>query len=179
MRLTPTQEMHVRNVAAADSAWRSAKVSAYVEAKRIADESVAAHLAKRNALVRIAFEAGVPRQQLGKLGLHTSAPITLTQALERTEGIKVVADAIETDPLAGRYRLDNQNEAPGDGSMLTVALSAEDVRSSTAPAPERFELRMRATDGVFIPFPEAGHETSPVIRWLDAHREELNEWLNK
>jgi hypothetical protein len=87
MKLNLAQAAHVARVRAADFAWRNARFGAAARAKIVAEKEVAGFLAARDLEVRLAFEAGVPKSQIGKDGLSTTSPVTLEESLARTEKV--------------------------------------------------------------------------------------------
>jgi hypothetical protein len=104
MILNPKQEMHVRNVRAANVAWRAAKIEAGARARVIAAREVSDYLLAMDREVRLALEAGVPRVQIFRDGLKTSSPNALRESLDRTASSSTGALATRgSDPLAGRY----------------------------------------------------------------------------
>lgn len=131
--LNHTQQMHVRNVRAANKAWRVAKTEALARAKKLAAEEIAAYQHQMDLEVRLAFEAGVPKSQIGKEGMLTSAPKTVLDSLARTAGLATATAAPlqtrQTDPLADRYQATTPAD-PTQPQTLTVTLDADTLEAA-------------------------------------------------
>ena len=78
------QEMHVRRVKTANTAWRSAKVDSAARARVIAEREVESYRNAMDLEVRQAFEAGVPKAQILSYGLATTNNATINESLART-----------------------------------------------------------------------------------------------
>jgi hypothetical protein len=90
MRLTPEQEMHLENVRRANENYQSAKRSAPEEIARRVEQHLGDLRARVDNLVRVAYASGVPKRRIGVSGLRTSASVTVTESLARTEGLSCI-----------------------------------------------------------------------------------------
>jgi hypothetical protein len=93
------QQLHLRNVHTTNTAYRNAKRDALLRAKEIAAEEIAGYLNARNLEVRLAYEAGIPKSQIGREGMGTSDPKTVEDALNATQ--RSVDVELESAPLSG------------------------------------------------------------------------------
>jgi hypothetical protein len=182
MKLTPKQEMHLRNVKAANLAWRAVKRDALTRARVIVEREVADHQLAMDREVRLAHEAGVPGTQIYRHGMGTTNAQPFYASLGRTAPSETRA-SIATDPLAGRYRWNAASE------MLTITLAGRDLSDaldeldwdvSEAKAKElgldgaEFIVRERAdgsrylTTNTVLWMPEYGN-SHPVVFWATTH----------
>ena len=76
--------MHMRNLRKADQTWRTAKQGAITRARALVAQELAGYLKLRDQEVRAAFEAGIPKRQIGIEGLGSSSSTTVEEALQRT-----------------------------------------------------------------------------------------------
>lgn len=120
MKLSAAQAALVQRTKQADAAWRDGKASAHARAKEIAAQEVSSLLATRDYAVRVAFEAGVPKKQIGELGLGTTSPNTVVESLARTEDTAAAIVELHSDPLAFRYAFKPATDAAA--GILTVSL---------------------------------------------------------
>jgi len=105
MKLTPTQEMYLRNVKRANDQWRNAKQDAAERARIIAAQEVESFRSAMDNQIRLAFDSGVPKSQLRVLGMGTTSPLPLDESLARTAAAhKALASKLETDPLAYQWK---------------------------------------------------------------------------
>jgi hypothetical protein len=96
--------MLIRNVWAADRLWRNAKKDAGSRARIAAAREVEDYLNARDAVVRLAFEAGVPQLRIGRDGLGTTASQTITDSLKRTApAAALLVEVLEADSLASHH----------------------------------------------------------------------------
>jgi hypothetical protein len=165
MKLTPKQEMHLRNVKAANLAWRAVKRDALTRARVIVEREVADH-----------------QLAMDRHGMGTTNAQPFYASLGRTAPSETRA-SIATDPLAGRYRWNAASE------MLTITLAGRDLSDaldeldwdvSEAKAKElgldgaEFIVRERAdgsrylTTNTVLWMPEYGN-SHPVVFWATTH----------
>lgn len=184
-RLTPKQEMHVKNVQIASDAYKRAKAHAIERARRIAMQEISDYQAKLDLEVRLAFEAGVSKRRIGEEGMGTSAGKTVLDSLARTEES---AEAIVTsfDPLADRYSLNDER------TVLTVTLDGPEFDQACRDeewAPEEarslgfHEAFFTVDGGVLTPassdfMPEHGRR-HPVVVWVLHNDAEALTWLRE
>ena len=83
MKLNAEQKALLDYASDADDAWRQAKLHAAKRAKEMIEREIASYAAARDKAVYDAIEAGVPRRQVGQLGLKTTSPNTVADAYNR------------------------------------------------------------------------------------------------
>lgn len=197
MNLTPKQELHLRHVKAANTAYREAKRDAMTRARILAAQEVADYQLAMDREVRLAMEAGVPNNQIYRSGLGTSNSNTFHESLARTASAQNGPLARrDADPLTGRYLYD---ETAG---QLTVTLTGEAFDSAARELDwdaaqaiaeglnsavfdvSAGQLSPTAT-GLLLPnnadwLPEFGNR-HPVIVWMSVplHAAEALAWLEK
>lgn len=181
MKLTLDHELHIRNVQTARQARDEAKITARLRAQAMIDAEISAHQHEVDRAVRVAVEAGVPKRQVGILGLGTSDYKTLQAALSRTEGLAAAVIAHEeTDPLAQRYSL--------NGAVLTVTLTPDELteakravnyEADTAPATAEFTIEHTARGPrlkALSPETLDNYERNPAVYWTYEREVEALAW---
>ncbi|MET4703066.1 hypothetical protein [Frigoribacterium sp. UYMn621] len=109
MKISPKQELHIRNVRAAAIAWRTAKADALMRARQLAEREVADYLLAMDREVRLANDAGVPSSRIYREGLGTKNPHSFYESMKRTAHTDEGPLARrENDPNAGRYAWNEQ-----------------------------------------------------------------------
>lgn len=126
MNLNTQQEMHLRNTSKANLAERTAKAEIDAWAAREKARRLDEYRNETDRHVRLAYNSGVPKSQIGREGLHTKHPNAVYASLERTAHLAGLTLApVESDPYAGVYEW--------DGSTLTITPNADDL-AATAKA---------------------------------------------
>jgi hypothetical protein len=147
------------------------------------DAEISAHQYEVDRLVRVAVEAGVPKRQVGILGLGTSDYKTLKESLNRTEGVVTITHA-ETDPLAVRYSLTEDGD-------LRVTLNDEELKKAMydvnydekmgGPAPTFADFTTEDTDRgtrlkAISPTETNNWERNPAVYWTYEREAEALAW---
>ena len=184
MKLTLDHELHIRNVQTARQARDEAKITARQRAQAMIDAEISAHQHEVDRAVRVAVEAGVPKRQVGILGLGTSDYKTLQASLGRTEGLAAATIAHEeSDPLATLYSIT-------ENGHLRVTLDAERMAEgkklarfddAQAQTPEYADFTTKLNRGVTQLDPIDGpmlenYERNPIVSWAFAHEAEALGW---
>lgn len=181
-KLNPKQVALLQQVRAADENLRVAKKTADREARIIVADRITAFEAALDNIVRIAFEADIPRQRIGLEGLLTKNSTTVANILKRTEE---VAEALvaANNPLNSRYVLDSD--------QIRVTLTREEAEEAAnnygqsvpygAPLSGLFERRSNGWSykpGADEPMPITHGYTHPVNLWSwdEGNRAELEGW---
>jgi hypothetical protein len=195
VKLTPKQEMHLRNIKASDGAWRTAKRDAMVRAQIVAAQEDAQYLFARDREVRLGVDAGIPKLQIRRVGLGTSDSRTLEDSLHRTAGLASTLEVSEvaTDPRWEPYGYVQETDTLSvhlDAERLSGAFSAMEVVLPPGDAVERLSLSRALfsintrDDGSryiaslterWIPQLMAEH---PVVNWMDSHEAEAFEYVD-
>lgn len=189
MKLTPTQEMHLRNVKRANDQWRNAKHDAAERARIIAAQEVESFRSAMDHQIRLAFDSGVPKSQLRVLGMGTTSPLPLDDSLARTAAShKALAAELETDALAHRYSFDIDTE------ILTVTLDGQtlqdartNARNETGEPSAEFNVSERPDGSRYLnnitQFAAAPTwDQHPVVSWIrdgSEHQAEALAWYAK
>jgi hypothetical protein len=82
-KLTPQQESILRRVDDADTRYRNAKLTARKRAQEMIDDEIAEFASDRDKAVWEAVEAGIPKRQVGLVGLKTTSPNTVHEIYNR------------------------------------------------------------------------------------------------
>lgn len=196
MNLNTAQQVHMKKVRAANDTFRDGKRDAAARAKIVAAEEVQSYQARLDQELRLAFDAGIPKLRLYQDGLRTKSSKGLEDSLARTApAANALADKLERDPLANRYRWD----AAAERIVVTLtdqafadALKAQDYTLTPAAAEKAglntalFEVRTRADGSQFIA-PETERwlpeylNAHPTVSWGDrpANDAEMFAWYEK
>lgn len=189
MKLTAQQTMRLQNVTAADNDYRRAKIDARAVGKKAEEDYIARFMFERDRAVRLAVEEGVPKNQLLQQdqGLHTTAGVTLKNALERTADLVATMEKEQTDPHAARYSL-FEDDTHGTAIRVTLtpteledaarAVNYDEKDAGAAPATAAFLVtprgRLEAIDGLTV---GDTYERNPVVAWAYDHESEALAWL--
>jgi hypothetical protein len=92
-KLSPKQEMILRAVATAQKALRDAKHDALKRAQQIAEHEVEEFSRARDHAVKIALDAGVPKAQIGRIGLGTTDHNTMKRIIARVTDVERLVKA--------------------------------------------------------------------------------------
>lgn len=99
-KLTKTQQELLDDVRDVDNVYRTAKLNLEADLRRKMEDHLATIEAERAKVVHMAFSAGIPKSRIGREGLHTTDPRTITRILERTPDLAVVAEVLSfTSPF--------------------------------------------------------------------------------
>lgn len=103
MKLTAVQSAALADVAAAQSAYKSAQATLKIELQRKLEEELSTLRTRRDAAAWRAHTLGVPKRRIGTDGLATSAPITYNSIIDAGRGILggLVSEPVEevAEPL--------------------------------------------------------------------------------
>lgn len=178
----PAHDALLTKISAADQRWRMEKVIAMQRHKKLAELDIANTLALRDAYIRQAFDAGVPKARL-KEALHTTAQITVDQSLARTAlSSAEIAEAATSDP---RYTIDPEGVlmVSLSGEDLELACEAEDWTVADATKAGVTTATFTVTPMIVKPIearflPEYGRK-HPIISWVDRQHDEIHQWYQE
>ncbi|MFF2388918.1 hypothetical protein [Agromyces sp. NPDC058104] len=181
VNLTPKQEMHLRNVRTAAEARRNAKAGAAARAREIVAQEMAEYDKRLDIEVRMAFDAGAPKSQIGD-AMGTTNMGTVRDSLNRTDSI---AEALRADrPSDDRFAWNAET------GVLNVTLSGDDLTAACAaegwPVEEAMKHGLASAEftvqsGVLVPasgdFLIEHGRRHPVTVWGLAHEAEIGAWM--
>ncbi len=191
MKLSTVQSANLANVKAANKALRQAKIGAADEAKRIVAEIIAGHSMHQDRMIRIAVDSGVPKSQVGQIGLGTKDTHTVTDSLERTAQLSEEVTPESVD----RYRFTGNLDQFGRRE-ISVTMIGDDWDEWITEKRAHGNLRQPAladlTTATFFVTEDGKVGTSepdssgaiqidhPVVGWHKANKfQEVSEWAAK
>ena len=195
MKLTSLQEMHLANLTIADASWRAGKIDAKAEARALIAKETAVRALRRDTLVRICFDANIPKAQIGLVGLRTSAPIAVIESLKRTEGISVQIATEQRPDKIERYTWTGAYSIYGT-PVVCINMAGEDWDSHRAATKHKqrnlewanmttWDFSYNATTGGFGHHERGDNSTPnktdhPISAWLKFYggKAEITEWMN-
>lgn len=185
-KLNLDQQSKLDAVSAFDDSFAQLKRTARAEVQRMVDERLAAASAELDRLVRVAVDAGVPKEEFRRPehGLHTTNRQRVLDILARTESLRETMEAVEVTAGPSLFAF--------DGGLLVITpprdvvddLAARlDLEPDTVtPYSARFRItptgRLDAVDGVKIP---GTIDRNPVVMWAYKPENETAalEWLKQ
>lgn len=190
--LTANQQVILNNLASCNLAWRSAKADAAARAKIIVEQEILAYLFEMDREVRMAVNAGIPKQRIAKEGLRTSSPNTLYESLGRTE---TMSNLIEQKEVAKEIvRFAWQGFDKYGMNVFSITMAGEDwklwrtehkhqSRRSDLWNDNTADFRLNMV-GTFGPLDLSDHSTRnkidhPVIAWSKFYDEgTIQAWID-
>jgi hypothetical protein len=174
-KLTQHQQELLDYVAETDERFRQAKRHARRRAQEMVEQEIAMFSAARDKAVWEAVNAGVPKRQVGILGLGTTSPNTVHEVFDRAVANMKLTGVELAVPKGPRYSWGHIAMKRGDGLFAWV-LDAEDPFLRTEGLDSDFERRENDGHYVNILHGKAQNTTDApdaVKEWAVQHYTEL------
>lgn len=153
MNLSTIQRAHFARVRTTRDALREAKLHAKERARAIVEEEVLVYRAALDHEIRLAFNAGVPKMQIGR-AMGTTDLATVRASLQRTSGL---ASTTEAESIPDRFAWANDER-----TEILVTMYGEDWDAwITAVASNKSFPRFRP-EGSFVTRHE---ESTAILTW--------------
>ena len=165
MKLNAEQKALLDYASDADDAWRQAKLHAAKRAKEMIEREIASYAAARDKAVYDAIEAGVPRRQVGQLGLKTTSPNTVADAYNRVAAQTQLAEVPMAVMRKPKYRWDGPFVHSVSGNPFAFLVIDGDDHETEVPDPE-----MTGHSGYLYINPGTGWVAYPTMPVPEAHK---------